>query len=73
MVESMKEGSVVVDMAAEQGETLRCYKPQRFIALQRGVTIIGLTDLPWRMAHQTRINSITQIFCHLLTDDMEWS
>jgi len=47
MVESMKEGSVIVDMAAEQGGNCAT-KPQ----IYQGVTIVGLTDLPSRMACQ---------------------
>ncbi|MGB3137925.1 MAG: Re/Si-specific NAD(P)(+) transhydrogenase subunit alpha [Nodosilinea sp.] len=51
MVESMKPGSVVVDLAAEQGGNCEVTQPGEVITHQ-GVTIIGLTDLPSRMASQ---------------------
>jgi NAD(P) transhydrogenase subunit alpha len=50
-VVSMEHGSVIVDMAAEQGGN--CPLTERDKIVQKfGVTIIGLTDLPSRMAHQ---------------------
>lgn len=51
MVSSMKAGSVVVDLAAEQGGNCEVTKPNE-IYRYKGVTIIGLTDLPSRMANQ---------------------
>ncbi|MBW4615919.1 MAG: Re/Si-specific NAD(P)(+) transhydrogenase subunit alpha [Desmonostoc vinosum HA7617-LM4] len=51
MVESMKEGSVIVDMAAEQGGNCARTHPGEVYSYQ-GVTIVGLTDLPSRMAQQ---------------------
>ena len=51
MVESMKPGSIVVDLAAEQGGNCEVTQPDAIINHQ-GVTIIGLTDLPSRMAAQ---------------------
>lgn len=66
MVESMKEGSVIVDMAAEQGGNCAVTKPGEVYQYQ-GVTVIGITDLPSRMANQA-----SQLYgknlCHLLTD-----
>ncbi len=66
MVESMKEGSVVVDMAAEQGGNCEVTKPGE-VYRYKGVTIIGLTDLPSRMANQA-----SQLYgknlCYLLED-----
>ncbi|MBW4522080.1 MAG: Re/Si-specific NAD(P)(+) transhydrogenase subunit alpha [Scytolyngbya sp. HA4215-MV1] len=66
MVESMKPGSVVVDMAAEQGGNCEVTKPGE-VYRYKGVTIIGLTDLPSRMAAQA-----SQLYgknlCHLLDD-----
>ena len=50
MVELMKPGSVVVDLAAEQGGNCEVTKPGEVIVHQ-GVTIVGLTDLASRMAH----------------------
>lgn len=51
MVASMKKGSVVVDLAAEQGGNCEVTKPGE-VYRYKGVTIIGLTDLPSRMANQ---------------------
>ena len=66
MVESMKEGSVIVDMAAEQGGNCAVTKPGEIYRYQ-GVTIIGLTDLPSRMANQSSQLYGTNL-CHLLKD-----
>ncbi len=49
MVESMKPGSVVVDLAAEQGGNCAMTKPGE-VVVYKGVTIIGYTDLPSRMS-----------------------
>ena len=49
MVESMKPGSVIVDLAAEQGGNCTLTEPGKVIT-HKGVTIIGYTDLPSRMA-----------------------
>jgi NAD(P) transhydrogenase subunit alpha len=49
MVESMKPGSVIVDLAAEQGGNCALTEPGR-VTHHKGVTIIGYTDLPSRMA-----------------------
>jgi len=66
MVESMKDGSVVVDLAAEQGGNCELTEPEK-VAIHNGVTIIGYTDLPSRMAAQS-----SQLYAsnlrHLLTD-----
>jgi H+-translocating NAD(P) transhydrogenase subunit alpha len=49
MVESMKPGSVIVDLAAEQGGNCALTDPGHIVT-HKGVTIIGYTDLPSRMA-----------------------
>ncbi len=49
MVESMKPGSVIVDLAAEQGGNCVLTNPGNVVQ-HKGVTIIGYTDLPSRMA-----------------------
>src|SRR5687767_2223844 len=49
MVESMKPGSVIVDLAAEQGGNCSLTVPGT-VTQHKGVTIIGYTDLPSRMA-----------------------
>jgi len=52
MVKSMKQGSVIVDMAAEQGGNCELTVPGQ-IVVREGVTIIGYTDLPSRLARQS--------------------
>lgn len=49
MVEAMKPGSVVVDMAAEQGGNCDLTEPGAR-AVHNGVIILGYTDMPSRMA-----------------------
>jgi len=49
MVESMKPGSVIVDLAAEQGGNCALTEPGKVVT-HKGVTIVGYTDLPSRMA-----------------------
>lgn len=51
MVRSMKTGSVIVDMAAEQGGNCELTKPHEKTSVH-GVTIIGYTDLPGRLPTQ---------------------
>ncbi len=50
MVELMKPGSVVVDLAAEQGGNCEYTVPGQ-VVVEKGVTIIGYTDMPSRMAN----------------------
>jgi NAD(P) transhydrogenase subunit alpha len=52
MVKSMKAGSIIVDMAAEQGGNCELTDPGR-VSVKHGVTIIGYTDLPSRLAKQS--------------------
>ncbi len=52
MVESMADGSVIVDLAAEQGGNCALTKPGQ-VVVHKGVTIIGFADLPSRMASQS--------------------
>jgi NAD(P) transhydrogenase subunit alpha len=66
MVESMKPGSVIVDMAAEQGGNCEVTQPGD-ITTHHGVTIIGLTDLPSRMAAQASQLYGNNLY-HLLSD-----
>ncbi len=66
MVESMKKGSVIVDLAAEQGGNCEVTKPNESYKYN-GVTIIGYTDLPSRMAAQSSQLYGTNL-CHLLSD-----
>jgi len=66
MVESMKPGSVIVDLAAEQGGNCKLTRANEVIE-HDGVTIIGYTDLPSRMAAQSSQLYGTNLR-HLLTD-----
>jgi NAD(P) transhydrogenase subunit alpha len=50
MVEMMKPGSIVVDLAAERGGNCEYTKPGEVVDVN-GVQVIGYTDLPSRMAH----------------------
>ena len=52
MVEAMQPGSVIVDLAAEQGGNCELTVPGE-VVVRHGVTIIGYTDLPSRMARQS--------------------
>jgi NAD(P) transhydrogenase subunit alpha len=52
MVRSMNPGSVIVDLAAEQGGNCELTEPGK-VAVKHGVTLIGYTDLPSRLARQS--------------------
>ena len=52
MVQSMRPGSVIVDMAAEQGGNCELTVPGEAV-VRHGVTIIGYTDLASRLARQS--------------------
>jgi H+-translocating NAD(P) transhydrogenase subunit alpha len=68
MVRSMKPGSVIVDMAAEQGGNCELTVPGEAV-VRHGVTIIGYTDLPSRLARQastlysTNLLRLTEELC----------
>jgi NAD(P) transhydrogenase subunit alpha len=51
MVRTMKPGSVIVDMAAEQGGNCELTEPGQAV-VKHGVTLIGYTDLASRLATQ---------------------
>jgi len=53
MVEAMKPGSVIVDLAAEKGGNCKLTVMDEKIVTKNGVTIIGYTDFPSRMASQS--------------------
>lgn len=70
MVESMKPGSVVVDLAAEQGGNCECTVPGE-IARKHDVTLIGLTNLPARLptlASQLYGTNVFNLLIDLLDD-----
>jgi len=66
MVSSMKDGSVVVDLAAETGGNCELTEANK-VVVRDGVTIIGYTDLPSRLATQSSQLYATNLR-HLLTD-----
>ncbi len=66
MVESMRNGSVIVDLAAEQGGNCELTEPGQ-VVVKNGVTIIGHTDLPSRLPTQSSQLYATNLR-HLLTD-----
>ncbi|WP_386174730.1 Re/Si-specific NAD(P)(+) transhydrogenase subunit alpha [Sulfitobacter sp. R86518] len=67
MVAAMKPGSVIVDLAAEKGGNCKLTKMDEKIVTENGVTIIGYTDFPSRMATQASTLYATNIR-HLMTD-----
>jgi NAD(P) transhydrogenase subunit alpha len=66
MVKSMKQGSVIVDLAAELGGNCALTEKDKIIQ-KYGVTIIGYTDLPSRMPAQSSQLYATNIR-HLFAD-----
>ncbi|RFF30363.1 Re/Si-specific NAD(P)(+) transhydrogenase subunit alpha [Wenzhouxiangella sediminis] len=67
MVEAMKPGSVIVDLAAERGGNCTLTKKDERIVTDNDVTIIGYTDFPSRMATQSSNLYATNIR-HMLDD-----
>jgi NAD(P) transhydrogenase subunit alpha len=61
MVRSMKQGSVIVDMAAEQGGNCELTEPGRAV-VKHGVTLVGYTDLASRLARQSSTLYATNLF-----------
>ncbi len=61
MVASMKPGSVIVDMAAEQGGNCELTEPGQ-VVVKHGVTIVGYTDLVSRLAKQSSTLYATNLF-----------
>tara|TARA_R110002049_G_scaffold2750_2_gene21377 strand:- start:79953 stop:81488 length:1536 start_codon:yes stop_codon:yes gene_type:complete len=66
MVESMRPGSVVVDLAAEQGGNCEVTVPDQVIQ-HGGVHIVGYSDLASRLAHTSSQLYGTNLF-HLLDE-----
>jgi NAD(P) transhydrogenase subunit alpha len=66
MVNSMRQGSVIVDLAAEAGGNCALTRPGEVIT-QRGVTVIGYVDLPSRLA-PTASQLYGSNLTHLLAD-----
>ncbi len=75
MVNVMKYGSLIVDMAVEQGGNCELSKPDEIIE-RNGVKIIGLTNLPGMLpqnASEGYAKNIYNFLTHLATKDgMKW-
>ncbi|MCV6595111.1 MAG: Re/Si-specific NAD(P)(+) transhydrogenase subunit alpha [Silicimonas sp.] len=67
MVEMMKPGSVIVDLAAERGGNCELTEKDKKIVTDNGVTIVGYTDFPSRMATQSSLLYSTNIR-HMMSD-----
>ncbi|MBI3095808.1 MAG: Re/Si-specific NAD(P)(+) transhydrogenase subunit alpha [Rhodocyclales bacterium] len=61
MVQSMKPGSVIVDMAAERGGNCELTEAGKTV-VKHGVTIVGYTDLTSRLAKQSSTLYATNLF-----------
>lgn len=71
MVAAMKPGSVIVDLAAEKGGNCKLTVMDEKIVTKNGVTIIGYTDFPSRMAAQSSTlyaNNIRHMMSDLTPD-----
>ncbi|MGH2577391.1 MAG: NAD(P)-dependent oxidoreductase, partial [Actinomycetota bacterium] len=69
-VKAMKPGSVIVDLAAEQGGNCALTEPGQEV-VRHGVTIMGPTNLPSTMpfhASQMYARTVTSFLAHLLRD-----
>ena len=70
MVRGMAPGSVVVDLAAERGGNCELTRPDQ-VVVERGVTILGPTNLPSTVpyhASQMYAKNITTFLLHLAKD-----
>ena len=69
-VHAMQPGSIIVDLAAEQGGNCALTKPGQDVA-QHGVTILGPTNLPSTVAYhasQMYARTVTNYLMHLVKD-----
>ena len=67
MVKAMKPGSVIVDLAAERGGNCKLTVKDEKIVTDNGVTIVGYTDFPSRMATQASLLYATNVR-HMVSD-----
>ncbi|MEP2038334.1 MAG: Re/Si-specific NAD(P)(+) transhydrogenase subunit alpha [Marinobacter sp.] len=67
MVKAMEPGSVIVDLAAERGGNAEGTVADEKVVTENGVTIIGYTDFPSRMAAQSSTLYSTNIR-HMMSD-----
>ncbi len=66
MVDSMPPGSIIVDLAAERGGNVELTKPGEVVTTPKGVTIIGYTNWPARLA-----TSASQLYARNLVAFLE--
>ena len=67
MVKSVKPGSVIVDLAAEKGGNCKLTVLDEKIVTDNGVTIVGYSDFPSRMAAQAS-NLYSTNIRHMISD-----
>lgn len=67
MVDMMKPGSVIIDLAAERGGNCDVTIADKRIVTDNGVIVIGYTDFPSRMATQSSMLYSTNIR-HMIAD-----
>ncbi len=67
MVAAMKPGSVIIDLAAERGGNCKLTVKDEKIVTDNGVTIVGYTDFPSRMATQSSLLYATNVR-HMVSD-----
>ena len=69
MVDSMKQGSVIVDMAAAAGGNCEYTVPDKLILTESGINVIGYTDLANRLPAQssemyaTNLVNLSKLLC----------
>ncbi len=66
MVESMQPGAVIVDLAVEAGGNCEMSEPGKTITTSNGVTIVGINNLPGRLA-QTASDLFAKNLLNFLT------
>jgi H+-translocating NAD(P) transhydrogenase subunit alpha len=66
MVESMASGSVIIDLAAERGGNVELTQPGQVFVTANGVTIVGYTNVPGRVA-----TSASQLYARNLSSFLE--
>jgi NAD(P) transhydrogenase len=74
MVELMKPGSVIVDLAAENGGNCELTEKSKIVT-HNGVKIIGYFDLPSRMSGQSSAlysNNISKFFQSMINKNNEF-
>jgi NAD(P) transhydrogenase len=75
MVDKLKPGSVIVDLAAETGGNCELTEKDKIVTYN-GVKIIGYTDLPSRMSGQSSAlysNNISKFFQSMISKDNQYN